>query len=111
MTSHAPEWRHTFRKVRPQQISSASSHPSVYNGEQRWNAARTSATFLAPVPAELLGYLPRHRYLPIDIQALDASQLPPDNVLSIEFRKEEEAKMTTLLDRAKKWGGERDQHG
>ena len=42
----------------------------VYNGEQRGTAATDVRHLFAPVPEELLGYLPRHRYLLIDIQAL-----------------------------------------
>ena len=38
---------------------------------------------LAPVPEGLVGYLPRHRYLLIELQALDPSLLPPENVLSM----------------------------
>ena len=138
----------------------------IYNGEQRWTAAIDVADLLAPVPGELLGYRPRHRYLLIEIQAQDPASLPPDNVLSMitrleqartaealeeavgtlpdwlgrirehelagpfltwimhvlterhgergkklrrKLRKEEEAKMTTLIERARKWGEERDQ--
>ena len=55
----------------------------VYNGERRWNAATDIGDLFPPVAKELLGYLPRHRYLVIDLQALDPSRLPLDNVLAI----------------------------
>lgn len=81
---------------------------------------------------ELLGYVPRHRYLLIAVQELDPGALPDDSVLAMIARleqastpeaveelvaplanvlrdKEEEGHMTTLLDRARKWGEERDQ--
>ena len=70
---------------------------------------------------ELLGYLPRHRYLLIAVQELDPGALPDDSVLAMIARleqastpeavEEEEGQMTTLLDRARQWGEERDQHG
>ena len=118
---------------------------------------------MAPVPEALLGYLPRHRYVLIELQAVDPSLLPPDNVLAmiakfeqaqspeevdelvalladwlervgepnlverfrawitlvvaqrfgsagleleLKLRKEEEGKMTTLIERSRKWGEE-----
>lgn len=54
----------------------------------------------APVPDELLGYLPRHRYLLIEVQSLGVSEMPSE---------EEGTEMTTLIERARKWGEERDQ--
>ncbi len=138
----------------------------IYNGGRRWTAATDVGDLLAPVPKELLGYRPRHRYLLVEIQAKDPAALPPDNVLAMiarfeqaptaeateelirslpewftriklpEFRKpfvawiehvvterygesgkelrrnlrrEGEPKVTTLLDRARQWGKERDQ--
>ncbi len=138
----------------------------IYNGERRWNAATDVRQVFAPLPEEFLGYLPRHPYLLIELQALDPSLLPRENVLSmiarfeqarspeqleklvvslaqwieqagepdlvdsfrawitlvlaqrigrtgrtleLDVRKEEEAKMTTLIERARKWGQERDQ--
>lgn len=142
-------------------------HPVViYNGERRWTAATDVRDLFAPVPDELLGYLPRHRYLLIDVQSLGASELPSKNVLSLIARfeqarsleqfeeslvqaadwlenvtdrklakrimtwvalvlvhrlgsegialkerlwEEEGTRMTTLIERARKWGEERDQ--
>ncbi len=138
----------------------------VYNGEQRWTAAKDIRDLFGPVPQELLGYMPRHRYLLINVQAIDPSALPRENVLAMiarmeqastpaavqelvapladllrqisepelaetfrawiklvllrrfgskgreltrKLEKEEEGQMTTLLDRARKWGEERDQ--
>ena len=138
----------------------------VYNGGRRWTAATDVSDLLAPVPTELLGYRPRHRYLLVEIQTKDTARLPPDNVLAMiarfeqaptaeaveevirslpdwftrirlpEFRKpfaawiehvvterygesgkelrrnlrrEGEPKVTTLIDRARQWGKERDQ--
>ena len=135
----------------------------IYNGERRWNAPTDIRDLLAPVPEALLGYLPRHRYLLIELQAVDPSLLPPDNVLAmiakfeqaqspeevdelvtlladwlervgepnlverfrawitlvvaqrfgsagleleLKLRKEEEGKMTTLIERSRKWGEE-----
>ena len=138
----------------------------IYNGEHRWTAPTDVGDLLAPAPDELLGYLPRHRYLLIEIQAEDPVALSPDNVLSMiarfeqaasaaaleelvrslpewltrirlpefeepfmawatrvltlrhgdrgrdlqrKLRMEEEARMTTLIERARQWGKERDQ--
>lgn len=61
----------------------------VYNGEPGWSAAADILDLFGPVPDELLGYLPRHRYLLIDIQALDPSLLAPDNVLAMIARFEQ----------------------
>lgn len=138
----------------------------IYNGEHRWTAPTDVGDLLAPAPDELLGYLPRHRYLLIEIQAEDPATLPPDNVLSMiarfeqaptaaaleelvrslpdwltrirlpefeepfmawvtrvltqrhgdrgrdlqrKLRIEEETRMTTLIERARQWGKERDE--
>ena len=138
----------------------------IYNGEHRWTAPTDIGGLLAPAPDELLGYLPRLRYLLIEIQAEDPAALSPDNVLSMiarfeqaataaaleelvrslpdwltrirlpefeepfmawatrvltqrhrdrgkelqrKLRMEEEARMTTLIERARQWGEERDQ--
>ncbi len=138
----------------------------IYNGERRWSAATDVRELFAPVPEELFEYLPRHRYLLIELQAVDLSLLPRENVLSMiagleqarspeqfeeflaslaewleragepdlvaSFRawitlvlaprigaagralelnvgREEEARMTTLIERVRKWGEERDQ--
>ena len=138
----------------------------IYNGESRWTAPTDVGGLLAPAPDELLGNLPRHRYLLIEIQAEDPATLPHDNVLSMiarfeqaptaaaleelvhslpdwltrirlpefeepfmawvrhvltqrhsergrelrrKLRGEEEARMTTLIERARQWGKERDQ--
>ncbi|MDE2783986.1 MAG: Rpn family recombination-promoting nuclease/putative transposase [Gemmatimonadota bacterium] len=138
----------------------------IYNGERRWTAATDVRDLFAPVPDELLGYLPQHRYLLIEVQSIRASEQPSDNVLSLiasfeqarslerfeevlveaadwlenatdrELAKlikawvalvlvqrlgregialnerlweEEGTKMTTLIERARKWGKERDQ--
>ncbi len=43
----------------------------------------------APLPEEFLGYLPRHPYLLIELQAIDPSLLPHDNVLSMIARFEQ----------------------
>ena len=61
----------------------------VYNGKRRWTAATDIRHLFSRVPEELSGYLPRHRYLLIDIQALDLSVLPPDNALSMIARLEQ----------------------
>ena len=151
-------------------LGPAGVHPPIlpvviYNGERRWTAATDVRDLFAPVPNELLGYLPRHRYLLIEVQSLRALE-PSDNVLSLIARfeqarsperfeellgeaadwlenatdpelarrlktwialvlvqrlgregialekklwEEEEARMTTLIERARKWGEERDQ--
>ena len=44
---------------------------------------------VGPVPGELLGYRPRHRYLLIEIQSEDPASLPPDNVLAMIARCEQ----------------------
>lgn len=55
----------------------------IYNGERRWNASTEVRDHFAPVPREFVGYLPRHRYLLIDIKALDPTVLPVENVVSL----------------------------
>ena len=69
-------------------LGPAGVHPPVlpvviYNGERRWTAATDVRDLFAPVPDELLGYLPRHRYLLIEVQSLGVSELPSDNVFSL----------------------------
>lgn len=59
----------------------------VYNGERRWNAATDIRDLFPPAPGRLVGYVPRHRYLLIELQTLDASRLPPDNALSMIARR------------------------
>ncbi len=138
----------------------------IYNGGRRWTAPTDVGELLAPLPQEMLGYRPRHRYLLVEIQAEDPAALPRDNVLAMiarfeqaptveaaeelirslpewikrtrlpqfrkpfmewiehvvtqrygdsgkelrrSLRKEREPKVTTLLDRARQWGEERDQ--
>ena len=71
----------------------------IYNGEHRWTAPTDVGDLLTPAPDELHGYLPRHRYLLIEIQAEDPAALP----------REEETRMTMLIERARQWGEERDQ--
>ena len=61
----------------------------VYNGERRWNAATDIRDLFPPAPKRLVGYTLRHRYLLIELQKLDASALPPDNVLSMIARLEQ----------------------
>ena len=58
----------------------------VYNGGRRWTAATDVRDLFAQAPEEVLGYLPRHRYVLIDVQGLDLSRLPPDNALSMIAR-------------------------
>ena len=61
----------------------------VYNGERRWNAATDIRDLFPSAPKRLVGYVPRHRYLLIEVRMLDASGLPPDNVLSMIARLEQ----------------------
>jgi len=160
-----------LRALDKEDLGPGGEHPPilpvvVYNGERRWTAPTDVRDLFAHVPRELLGYLPRHRYLLIEVRTLDPSRLPADNVLSViarfeqtssteqveelasslaawleqvgdpklvegfgawvdlvlaqrfatagreielRLRKDEEAKMTTLVERARKWGQERDQ--
>lgn len=60
----------------------------VYNGGPRWTAATDVRDLFAQAPEEVLGYLPQHRYVLIDVQGLDPSRLPPDNALSMIARLE-----------------------
>ena len=69
-------------------LGPAGVHPPIlpvviYNGERRWTAATDIRDLFAPASDELLGYLPRHRYLLIEVQSLGVSELPSDNVLSL----------------------------
>ena len=61
----------------------------VYNGQRRWTAATEVRDLFGGAPEELRRYLPRHRYLLIDVQALDLPRLPQDNVLSMIARFEQ----------------------
>ena len=61
----------------------------VYNGERRWSAAEDVRDLFAPVPAKLLGHLPRQRYLLIELQALDPASPAWDSVLSMIVRLEQ----------------------
>ena len=124
-----------WERLEPDDLGAGGEYPFVlpvviYNGGRPWTAATDVGDLLAPVPKELLGYRPRHRYLLIEIQTEDPEQLPPDNVLAMiakfeqvvterhgeagrelrrNLRREGEPKVTTLLDRARQWGEERDQ--
>ncbi len=55
----------------------------VYNGDRRWNAATDVRHLFPRAPERLVGYVPRHRYLLIELQTLDASVLPSGNTLSM----------------------------
>ena len=55
----------------------------IYNGKRHWTAATDTRDLFAPMAEDLLGYLPRHRYLLLDLRALDPSMLPPENVVSL----------------------------
>lgn len=68
----------------------------VYNGGRRWNTATDIRDLFPPVPEQLVGYVPRHRYLLIELQALDASVLPPENVLSMIARLEQARSLARL---------------
>ena len=68
----------------------------VYNGGRRWNATTDMRDLFPPAPEQLVGYVPRHRYLLIELQALDASVLPPENVLSMIARLEQARSLARL---------------
>ena len=75
-------------------LGPAAEYPFVlpivaYNGDRRWDAPTDIRSLFGPVPDELLGYLPRYPYLLVDIQGLDPSRLPPDNVLTMIARFEQ----------------------
>ena len=83
-----------WKRLEPDDLAPGGEYPFVlpvviYNGGQRWTAATDIGDLLAPVPDELLGYLPRHRYLLVEIQATDPAALPPDNVLAMIARFEQ----------------------
>ena len=98
----------------------------IYNGGRPWTAATDIADLPAQMPKATLGYMLRHRYLLIEIQTEDPEQLPPflewieqvvterhgeaGRELRRNLRREGEPKVTTLLDRARQWGKERDEH-
>ena len=69
----------------------------VYNGERRWNAATDIRDLFPRAPGTLVGYVPRLRYLLIELRLLDASALPPDNALSMIARLEQ-ARSTEQLE-------------
>ena len=68
----------------------------IYNGEGRWNAATDIRDLFPPAPARLVGYVPRHRYLLIELQALDPAFLPRRNVLSMIARLEQARSLEQL---------------
>ncbi len=160
-----------WKRLEPDDLGPGGEYPFVlpvviYNGERRWTAATDVRDLLLPMPEEVLGSLPRHRYLLVEVQATDPATLPPDNVLAMiarfeqaptakaldelvaalpdwfrrarlpefaepfltwvthvltqrhgergkelqrKLRREEEPGMTTLIERARQWGRERDQ--
>ena len=55
----------------------------IYNGHGLWNAPTEVRDHFAPAPLELVGYLPSHRYLLLDLRALDPLLLPVENVVSL----------------------------
>ena len=68
----------------------------IYNGHRRWNAPTDVRDQFAPVPRELVGYLPRHRYLLLDLKALDPLLLPVENVVSLVTMLEQAGSQTQL---------------
>ncbi len=54
----------------------------IYNGEPRWKAATDTLSLFGPAGEDLYGYLPRHRYLLLDLGSLKPSALPPHNLAS-----------------------------
>ena len=138
----------------------------VHSGQRRWTAPRDVFELLIPTPHDLLGSRPRHPYFLIELQRLDSTPLPEENVLSmiaalerarsperleelalslrewvervgaqelldsfrewifqvlaqrhgpegraleLRIRNREEARMTTLIERARQWGDELNQ--
>ncbi len=68
----------------------------IYNGHRRWNAPTEVRDHFAPVPRELVGYLPRHRYVLLDLRALDPLLLPVENVVSLVTMLEQADSQTQL---------------
>ena len=71
-----------LRGLGKEDLGPAGEHPPIlpvviYIGERRRTAATDVRDLFAPVPDELLGYLPRRRYLLIEVKSLGASELPP----------------------------------
>ena len=74
----------------------------IYNGHGLWNAPTEVRDHFAPAPLELVGYLPSHRYLLLDLRALDPLLLPDLNIGT-----EEDGGMSSALaERVRKWGDE-----
>ncbi len=61
----------------------------LYNGTRRWSAPTDFRDLFAAVPADVVGYLPRHRYLLVDIPRLDPASLPRDNAFAMIARLEQ----------------------
>ena len=61
----------------------------LYNGDRPWTAPTDLRELFAAAPAEVVGYLPRHRYLVVDIPRLDAAALPPDSAFAMIARLEQ----------------------
>ena len=55
----------------------------IHSGDRPWTAARDIREMFADVPKGLLGFLPRHRYLLIDLQAPGPYGPPTENLLSM----------------------------
>ena len=70
----------------------------VYNGERRWNASTDTLGLFGPASEALVGYLPQHRYLLLDVGSLDPSGLPPDNAVSAIARLEQARSMGELAE-------------
>ena len=59
----------------------------VYNGDRRWNAAMDIRHLFPPAPERLVGYVPRHRYL----------------LIELPIGKQEEQAEMTLIERVRTW--------
>ena len=75
----------------------------IYNGKRNWNAATKLRDLFAPVPGAMLGYLPRYRYLLIDLRALDPSLLAAENVVSLMAMLEQARSQGRLEELGLRW--------
>lgn len=61
----------------------------VYNGDRPWTAATDVRELLGPVPDPLVGVVPSHPYLLVDLQRLDPAGMSTDSVVAALARFEQ----------------------
>ena len=70
---------------------------TIYNGRARWRAATDISKLTAPVPPPLPRYLPRARYLMLDLQRIGERDPPSTDLVTSLGRMEREPSPENLL--------------